>query len=268
MALDRASFERVWDVSVSLFRRGYDTGSILTVDPLTDPDLAANGERRYIYNKSRCSRCYGMVRSWDMSGRTCYACEGICQLKLSTSAVAASSPSTPKKAKANKAGVKKAAAKVTPEKDQHVPFISHCAPVNMQKRLQDNGPKGLTIKEIRAILEQMVGSKALPPKSARKAAHVEALTAALTNSEEKKAAVLPPPMISAEEAAREKAAAGEGRNVEHIAELSREQAIEAVASDVTPSPTASKNSKRGRKRSKPTPTTSPTDDTRRRLDYD
>ena len=271
MALGRASFDRVWDVSVSLLRRGYDTGSILTVDPLTDPDLAANGERRYIYNKSKCSRCLGAVRSWQMSGRTCYACEGTCQPKLSTSAVAASSPSTPKRAKANKAGVK-AAVKVTPEKEQHVPFISHCAPVNMQKRLEDNGPEGLTIKEIRAILEQMVGSDALPPKSARKTVHVEALAAALTNSQEKTAA-LPPPMISAEDAAREKAAAGEGRSVEHIAELSREQAIEAVASAVTPSPMASKDSKRGRKRSIPTSTKSPTskrptDDTRRRLDYD
>ena len=273
MVLDRASFDRIWDVSVSLLRRGYDTGSILTVDPTTDPDLAANGERRYIYNKSRCSRCLGPVRSWEMSGRTCYACEGTCQPKLSTTSMAASSPSTPKKAKANKAGAKKAAAKVTPEKDQHVPFISHCAPVNMQKRLEDNGPEGLTIKEIRAVLEQMVGAKALPPKSAKKAVHVEALSAALTNSEEKKEASLPPPMISAENAAREKAAAGEGRNVEHIAELSREQAIEAVASAVTPSPMASKDSKRGRKRSMPTSTKSPTikhptDDTRRRLDYD
>lgn len=275
MSLNRASFDRVWDVSVSLLRRGYDTGSILTVDPIIDPDLAANGERRYIYNKSRCSRCLGPIRSWNMSGRTCYACEGTCQPKQSTSPVIASSPTTPQKTKASKAGVKKEApATVTPDaKVQHVPFISHCAPVNMQKRLDENGPEGLTIKEIRAVLEQMVGSEALPPKSARKAAHVEALSTALTKSEEKMAAALPPPMISAEDAAREKAAAGEGRNVEHVAELSKEQAIEAVASAVTPSPVASNDSKKSRKRpastSKNSPSSKrPTDDSRRRLNYD
>lgn len=271
MALDRASFDRVWEVSVSLLRRGYDTGSILTVDPITDPDLAANGERRYIYNKSRCSRCDGPIRSWDMSGRTCYACEGTCQPKLPASTMATSSPSTPKKTKEIKVGIKKeAAAKVTPEKDQHVPFISHCAPVNMQKRLDENGPEGLTIKEIRAVLEQMVSADALPPKSARKAAHVEALTSALSNSEDKKVTALPPPIISAEDAAREKATAGEGRNVEHIAELSREQAIEAIASAVTPSPNASENGGKGKKRSAPPSTSSQrsTVDTRRRLKYD
>jgi len=256
--LDRASFDRVWDISVKLLRRGYETGSILTVDPQTDPDLARH-ERRYIYNKSTCSRCYGPIRSWNMSGRTCYACEGTCQPKTS----AAAAPTSPKKGKASKA-VKK----VVPEKGQHVPFISHCAPVDVQKRLKTNGPEGLTVKEIRAVLEQMVGADALPPKSARKATHVEALSAALAMTEAKAVAALPPPMISAEDAAREKAFAGEGRNVEHIAELSREQAIEAVAT-VTPSPAVSKKSQRSRKRSAgPSTTSSAPDDTRRRLNYD
>lgn len=80
--LDRPSFDRVWDVSVQLLRRGYDTGSILTVDPVLDPKLASRRERRYIYNKSNCARCGGMVRSWDISGRTCYACEAGCQKRL------------------------------------------------------------------------------------------------------------------------------------------------------------------------------------------
>ena len=44
---------------------------------------------------------------------------------------------------------------------------------------------------------------------------------------------LPPPMVSAEDAAREKAARGENRAVEHVAELSREQAVTAIS--VTPS---------------------------------
>ena len=54
--LDRSTFDTIWNVSVQLLRRGYDTGSILTVDDKLDPSVAARGERRYIYNRSRCAR--------------------------------------------------------------------------------------------------------------------------------------------------------------------------------------------------------------------
>ncbi len=91
--LDRPTFDKIWKASVQLLRRGYDTGSILTVDANVDPNLAARGERRYIYNQSRCARCSGKVSSWNMSGRTCYACEGGCQPKQQIL------PSTPKKNK-------------------------------------------------------------------------------------------------------------------------------------------------------------------------
>jgi formamidopyrimidine-DNA glycosylase len=57
--LDRASFDRIWDASVKLLRRGYYTGSILTVDEELDPSVAGKGERRYIYNRSTCARCGG-----------------------------------------------------------------------------------------------------------------------------------------------------------------------------------------------------------------
>ena len=33
---------------------------------------------RYIYNHKACGRCGTSVRTWDMSARTCYACE-VCQ---------------------------------------------------------------------------------------------------------------------------------------------------------------------------------------------
>ena len=33
---------------------------------------------RYIYNHKSCGRCGSSVRTWDMSARTCYACE-VCQ---------------------------------------------------------------------------------------------------------------------------------------------------------------------------------------------
>jgi hypothetical protein len=30
---------------------------------------------RYIYNQKKCGRCSSHVRTWDMAGRTVYACE-------------------------------------------------------------------------------------------------------------------------------------------------------------------------------------------------
>mmetsp|Transcript_35570 Transcript_35570/g.82613 ORF Transcript_35570/g.82613 Transcript_35570/m.82613 type:complete len:502 (-) Transcript_35570:436-1941(-) len=81
-ALSRDDFDRVWQCSVDLLRRGYDTGSIVTVDPNLDPEVVARGIRRYVYNRSKCGRCGAKVLSWDMAGRTCYACGGSCQKKF------------------------------------------------------------------------------------------------------------------------------------------------------------------------------------------
>ena len=255
--LDRATFDRIWDVTVKLLRRGYDTGSILTVDADLDPEAAARGERRYIYNKSNCVRCGGRVHSWDISGRTCYACEGGCQPKI--------------KAESNivvkeEAGEKKA-------QKQHKPFISHCAPITLQHRLDNGGAEQLTIAEIRTVMEEM--SFDLPPKSSRKSVHVDALNEALlkqkgTQMKTKKAKMLvskplPPPRVSPEDAAQEKAISGENRAVEHVAELSSGQAIKAV-STITPSPVAAKKAgkRKGSVKSSPTKKRS----NRRKLKYD
>ncbi|KAL7550912.1 hypothetical protein ACHAWF_014125 [Thalassiosira exigua] len=262
--LDRPTFDRIWSATVKLLRRGYDTGSILTVDANADPKVAARGERRYIYNKSNCARCGGRVSSWDMAGRTCYACEGGCQPKMKAESpiggvnghevVEVSKQSTNSK-------------KCKQERQQHVPFISHCALISYQQRLEQCGPEHLTIAELRSVMEQLVRARhgdspksdyentaiyALPPKSARKSVHVEALKSMLEQQrlqqhskkivkEEDKVSSrsskpLPPPLVSAEDAAREKALSGENRAVEHIAELSREQAVRATKSAVTPSP--------------------------------
>lgn len=60
-ALTAGQFDRVWGHSVLLLRRGFETGSILTVDAA---EAAAPGARhglakarRYIYNASACARC-------------------------------------------------------------------------------------------------------------------------------------------------------------------------------------------------------------------
>ena len=254
ISLDRAAFDRIWNVTVKLLRRGYDTGSIVTVDASVDPEVEARGERRYIYNKSHCARCGGIVNSWDVSGRTCYACDN-CQPKLAIESAIVATCSEKKAGKKKNAIKKEGGTKQCkqPQKLPHVPFISHCAPINLQHRVNQGGADQLTISEIRSVLEQMIGADddvSLPPKSARKAVHVEALNNLLLNrkmsvtppskvTEESPSKPLPPPIISAEDAAREKYISGENRAVEHVAELSGGQA----KSCITPSPIAAKGGK-------------------------
>ena len=176
-----------------------------------------------------------------LSGRTCYACEGGCQPKLLPSiadhGVGAANGGGGNDIIVDEVKSIPDAANSEPPA-QHVPFISHCAPVNVSQRLKDHGPERLTIKEIRLLIEQMEGKSALPSKSANKSVHVQTLRNLLQKEESLLSNAsppghLPPPTVSAEDAAREKATSGENRAVEHVAELSREQAMKAIS--ITPS---------------------------------
>lgn len=269
--LNRDTFDNVWNACVTLLRRGYDTGSILTVDAVIDPNVAARGARRYIYNRSTCARCDSRVSSWDMGGRTCYACEGgVCQPKASKMVRDASTAN----ASSNRVPVKFAALEMedaiankkphdADKSTQHVPFISHCARVSYKKRLEEGGAMNLTIAEIRSTMLELIGHPSdginvaalLPSKNALKSVHVKALELLLnqqmrSHTEETVASTprrktmlslpIAAPSVSAEDAAREKLLSGENRGVEHIAELSREQAMRALSSVVTPSPAKKK----------------------------
>lgn len=190
--LDRPSFDKVWHHTVDLLQRGYTTGSILTVD---ESD-ARPGLRRYIYNSSKCGKCGGKVKSWDIGGRTCYACEA-CQ---------------PRDAKITKGEVK--GMEQGASKKEHKPFISHCATEEAATRLERGGAALLTVAEIRKFLKS--GHSMMPRKGAKKAELVELLDG------------LRSPTINAVEAATEKAEAGELHSVvEHVAELSSQQAKSA-----------------------------------------
>jgi hypothetical protein len=144
-----------------------------------------------------------------MSGRTCYACEGGCQPKQQLIDSEKKGGKEVAKVRSDGGGAPKSSVKKKKAQKQHVPFISHCAPVDINQRLNDHGPEQLTISEIRLIMEQMVDpNTSLPPKSANKSSHVQALrtllmkkSAAATTA----ASHLPPPTVSAEDAAREKA---------------------------------------------------------------
>merc|ERR1719482_728419 len=89
-SLSRDEFDLIWHHTVELLKRGYATGSILTVDK---EDERKYGQiRRYIYNKAKCPKCGSRVVSWDIAARTAYACE-TCQPKRA----AEEAPATPAK---------------------------------------------------------------------------------------------------------------------------------------------------------------------------
>uniref|UniRef100_A0A7S3FNN1 DNA-(apurinic or apyrimidinic site) lyase n=1 Tax=Chloropicon roscoffensis TaxID=1461544 RepID=A0A7S3FNN1_9CHLO len=106
-SIDHETFTNVWQISKDFLRRGVETGSILTVEPQEAKVLGPPWTRRYIYNHSQCGRCGTRVKTWDMAGRTVYACVK-CQPLESTL-------DPPRKKQLAKA-------------KGHVPFVSHCAP--------------------------------------------------------------------------------------------------------------------------------------------
>ncbi|KAH8066701.1 hypothetical protein JL720_12694 [Aureococcus anophagefferens] len=168
-------FDLIWHHTVELLKRGYATGSILTVDK---EDERKYGQiRRYIYNKAKCPKCGSRVVSWDIAARTAYACE-TCQPKRA----AEEAPATPAKKRRPADEAPKPAAKRA-KKKAHVPFLSHCAPEAADSRK--------TVPELRAAL------KARGAATSGLKADLVARLAAL------------PPMRAAEDAAADKARAGE-----------------------------------------------------------
>lgn len=224
MTLERQEFDLIWKHTVSLLQRGYQTGSILTVDPEEAKQLGKPTLRRYIYNTSRCPRCNTGIQVWTIASRTCYACP-TCQPR--------------------QRGVKVEDGKASVKTVDCVPFNSHCARESVTARLQESGPDRLTVKELKEQLRSM-GVTSIP-KGTKKAALVELFvkeqqqgvkseikvkmeastsddTKSVYSIKEESVAIL-----SSEAAAAEKAAANESLAVEHIAELGPGQARRARA---------------------------------------
>lgn len=199
-ALSRAEFDRVWAASVKLMRRGYEEGSILTVDKAEALALGKPGLRRWIYNSANCGRCNGRIASWDVAGRTCYACAACQPLDLSR-AEAADAAAPPKL------------------------FNSHCAGESLEARLSQ--PAKLRVAELREALAtaglDTAGKKAalvsrLEAHHQPKAGAAAAAPAPTPVAAAGKPPTTKRPIKSAGAAAAEKEAAGESRAVEHIAE--------------------------------------------------
>ncbi|KAL3930786.1 MAG: hypothetical protein SGBAC_011611 [Bacillariaceae sp.] len=235
MALEREEFDRVWEQTVLLLQRGYETGSILTVDPKEAKALGNPRLRRYIYNTAKCPRCGTSIQSWPINNRTCYACPK-CQ------------PLTPRTVTESSSSTSKPVAVI-----DHVPFNSHCARESTAFRLKETGPARLTIKEIKQELTRLGVS--IPSDAKKKAQLVKLLLKHLPNSidlatskavPEAAPSSQNPVLVSSEDAALEKAQAGENLAVEHIAELGPSQARRArsrgssTASTNTHSPTTMK----------------------------
>jgi formamidopyrimidine-DNA glycosylase len=202
MDLDKTEFDSIWYHTVALLKRGYETGSILTVDPEEAVSLGKPRLRRYIYNSSKCPRCDSPIKTWQIANRTCYACVKCQPITADPS---------------SKSDV------TTPTVQNHKTFNSHCARESVETRLIESGPDRLTVKEIKSELTTLgvdFSSKA------KKAELVEILTQA--QQQEKKVSPAPA-FVSPEDAALEKAQAGENLAIEHIAELASGQARKARA---------------------------------------
>lgn len=73
--LTRAEFTRLWRSLVRLMRRGMDEGRIITVRPRGRSAAGVTeDEGRFVYRQERCRRCGSAVQTWELAGRTAYAC--------------------------------------------------------------------------------------------------------------------------------------------------------------------------------------------------
>jgi len=180
-----AALDRIWSFSVRMMQDGFQTGSIVTVRP--GEATADPAARRFVYNRPSCAACGSRVVSWDIAGRTAYACVG-CQ-PAPGATKAASAPSTV------------------------VPFASACAPPTAAEAAAH--PASMRVPALKAALKA-----AGLPTGGKKAELVARLAASTPVKAERPRLPVPGTAglvpADATAAAAEKAAAGEGRNVEHV----------------------------------------------------
>ena len=172
--LTRAAFDSIWSHSVDLLRRGFQSGSILTVDPEDAILLGQPWTRRYCYNHSNCGRCKSKIMSWDMAGRTVYCCT-TCQPLINGSSNGEESG----KGEETKSVLPAARKKAMGSARQAIEFVSHCAP-------DDAGDVSmplmkLKVAELRARAEAM--GLSIAGKKAELVARLET-AAALHNSQQ------------------------------------------------------------------------------------
>ncbi|XRB19699.1 endonuclease 8 [Pseudoscourfieldia marina] len=205
--LTREQLQTIWNESVVCLKRGFETGSILTVDP--KEGLPEPWTRRYIYNHKSCGRCGGAVKSWDMANRTAYACAGTCQPLLIKGGVSALPEARQKAFKAAK---------------QHTSFVSHCAPEPKptKKKAAEAAAAAAAVQEAEPSedVDDAIGAIKMPQTPASRAL----VTSTAETPPQKAGKQLQKPgtsrgrrMVGPADAAQEKERAGEKKNVEHVA---------------------------------------------------
>jgi formamidopyrimidine-DNA glycosylase len=171
--ISKPTFDVIWQHSVELLQRGFQSGSILTVDPEEAEVLGQPWTRRYVYNHSTCGRCGTKILSWDMASRTVYCC-GTCQ-PLRNTLSSSSAPdldadavtTTPRKQikktnkKSNSSSGKSgesgsgflpaARLKAMAAARQAIEFVSHCAPDDVNNA--DTPLSKLTVAALRKRAE-------------------------------------------------------------------------------------------------------------------
>eukprot|EP00292_Cryptomonas_paramecium_P005267 CAMPEP_0113672822 /NCGR_PEP_ID=MMETSP0038_2-20120614/6501_1 /TAXON_ID=2898 /ORGANISM="Cryptomonas paramecium" /LENGTH=432 /DNA_ID=CAMNT_0000589183 /DNA_START=387 /DNA_END=1685 /DNA_ORIENTATION=- /assembly_acc=CAM_ASM_000170 len=245
--LSRAQFDDIWRQSVTLLRRGFETGSMLTVDPEEAVKLGKPNMRRYIYNMELCGRCSGPVMSWRVAGRTCYACPQ-CQDASGCSSGSSGSENVASSL------VKKSTLRQQEGSGDDGPaagtvtrvFTSRCAEETLEERARQ-GPDKLRVWELREMLQiRGLDTRGTKPMLAARLRTYEDDAAAAGDI----AAIQPSKLIEGEDqdlsigvpaspmdAAREKARAGESRAVEHVADIHPSQARRAASSVAGEEPT-------------------------------
>ena len=79
-AIDRQTFDRIWDDAKVLLKIGVKRNAIITVDGAS-PSKKRYRERVNIFAKENCPTCNGAIRRFEISGRRTFVCE-TCQPPL------------------------------------------------------------------------------------------------------------------------------------------------------------------------------------------
>ena len=78
-ALDREAFHRVWEALADLMRQSVEDGRIISAPmPAAERRTVAEADGRMVYKQAACRACGTPVETWDLAGRTAYACP-LCQ---------------------------------------------------------------------------------------------------------------------------------------------------------------------------------------------
>ena len=79
-AIDRETFDRIWDDAKSLLKVGVKRNAIITVDGAR-PSKGRYREQVNIFAKDKCPSCRGAIRRFEISGRRTFVCES-CQPRI------------------------------------------------------------------------------------------------------------------------------------------------------------------------------------------